>query len=86
MAARQLDPHRGPWQGRPSLLVQSDIEKAPIEIQDDDLFSEVVQALLFGGKPISMDMKAVVGVGVDTPMGKLAIRGIPAEGTVPVKR
>lgn len=70
----------------PSLLVQSDIEKAPIEIQDDDLFSEVVQALLFGGKPISMDMKAIVGVGVDTPMGKLAIRGIPAEGTVPVKR
>ncbi|KAF9693500.1 hypothetical protein EKO04_008295 [Ascochyta lentis] len=69
----------------PSLLVQSDIEKAPIEIQDDDLFTEVVQALLFGGKPISMDMKANVGVGVDTPMGKLAIRGIPAEGTVPVK-
>ncbi|KAF1358264.1 hypothetical protein EJ07DRAFT_124434 [Lizonia empirigonia] len=69
----------------PSLLVQSDIEKAPIEIQDDDLFSEVVQALIFGGKPISMDMKAIVGVGVDTPMGKLAIRGIPAEGTVPVK-
>ncbi|KAF3007725.1 hypothetical protein E8E13_009752 [Curvularia kusanoi] len=69
----------------PSLLVQSEIEKAPIEIQDDDLFSEVVQALIFGGKAISMDMKAVVGVGVDTPMGKLAIRGIPAEGTVPVK-
>jgi hypothetical protein len=70
----------------PSLLVQSDIEKAPIEIQDDDLFAEVVQALIFGGKPINMDMKAVVGVGVDTPMGKIAIRGIPAEGTVPVKR
>jgi hypothetical protein len=70
----------------PSLLVQSEIEKAPIEIQDDDLFSEVVQALIFGGKPILLDMKATVGVGVDTPMGKLAIRGIPAEGTVPVKR
>ncbi|KAJ4988206.1 pre-rRNA processing protein [Stagonosporopsis vannaccii] len=69
----------------PSLLVQSEIEKAPIEIQDDDLFSEVVQALIFGGKPINMDMEATVGVGVDTPMGKLAIRGIPAKGTVPVK-
>lgn len=70
----------------PSLLVQSEIEKAPIEIQDDDLFSEVVQALIFGGKAVLLDMKANVGVGVDTPMGKLAIRGIPAEGTVPVKR
>ena len=70
----------------PSLLVQTVIEKAPIEILDDDLFTEVVQALLFGGKPVVMDMQAVVAVGVDTPMGKLAIRGIPAKGSVPVKR
>jgi hypothetical protein len=71
----------------PSLLVQSEIKNAPIEILDDDLFSEVVQALLFGGgKPIMLDMKAMVSIGVDTPMGKFAIRGIPTEGTVPVKR
>jgi hypothetical protein len=71
---------------KPSLLVQSEIVKAPIDIIDNDLFSEVIQALIFGGKPIMMDMKALVSVGVDTPMGKLAIRGIPAEGVVPVKR
>jgi hypothetical protein len=71
----------------PSLLVQSEIKDAPIEILDNDLFSEVVQALLFGGgKPIMLDMKALVSIGVDTPMGKFAIRGIPAKGTVPVKR
>jgi hypothetical protein len=71
----------------PSLLVQSEIKNAPIEILDDDLFSEVVQALLFGGgKPIMLDMEATVSIGVDTPMGKFAIRGIPAKGTVPVKR
>jgi hypothetical protein len=70
----------------PSLLVQSVIKNAPIEILDDDLFSEVVQALLFGGKSILMDLKAAVSVGVDTPMGKLAVRGIPAQGVVPVKR
>ncbi|KAF1939741.1 hypothetical protein EJ02DRAFT_496313 [Clathrospora elynae] len=69
----------------PSLLVQSDIKKAPIEILDDDLFSEVVQALLFGGKSVMMDLKAAVSVGVDTPMGKLAVRDIPAQGVVPVK-
>ncbi|EUC50097.1 hypothetical protein COCMIDRAFT_83015 [Bipolaris oryzae ATCC 44560] len=69
----------------PSLLVQSVIKDAPIEIVDDDLFSEVVQALLFGGKSVLMDLKAAVSVGVDTPMGKLAVRGIPAQGVVPVK-
>jgi hypothetical protein len=70
----------------PSLLVQSVIKDAPIEILDDDLFSEVVQALIFGGKSVMLDMKALVSIGVDTPMGKFAIRGIPAEGSVPVKR
>lgn len=70
----------------PSLLVQSEIKKAPIEITDDDLFSEVVQALIFRGQGIMLDMEATVAVGVDTPMGKFAIRGIPAKGTVPVKR
>jgi hypothetical protein len=70
----------------PSLLVESSIKKAPIDILDDDLFSEVVQALIFGGKGVMLDMEATVSVGVDTPMGKFAIRGIPAKGTVPVKR
>ncbi|CAN9375639.1 unnamed protein product [Alternaria alternata] len=69
----------------PSLLVQSVIKNAPIEILDDNLFSEVVQALLFGGKSVLMDLKAAVSIGVDTPMGKLAVRGIPAQGVVPVK-
>ncbi|KAL6158489.1 hypothetical protein ACJBU6_02601 [Exserohilum turcicum] len=69
----------------PSLLVQSTIKEAPIKIVDDDLFSQVVQTLLFGGKSVLMDLKAAVSVGVDTPMGKLAVRGIPAQGVVPVK-
>jgi len=66
--------------------VESDIRDAPIEIQDDDLFTEVVQALIFGGNSVLMDLKAAVSVGVETPMGKLAIRDIPAQGVVPVKR
>ncbi|KAH9881369.1 hypothetical protein IAQ61_000093 [Plenodomus lingam] len=69
----------------PLLLVESDIREAPIDILDDDLFSQVVQALLFGGKPVFMDIKAAVSVGIETPMGKLAVRDIPAQGVVPVK-
>lgn len=70
----------------PSLLVESNIEKAPIEILDDVLFSKVVQALIFGSKPVMMDVKAAVSVKVDTPVGAFAVRDVPAEGVVPVKR
>ncbi|KAL5389076.1 hypothetical protein PMIN06_009599 [Paraphaeosphaeria minitans] len=69
----------------PSLLVQSDIQKAPINIKDDDLFSEVVQELIFGSKGVMMKVKAAVSVKVDTPLGGFAVREIPAEGVVPVK-
>ncbi|KAF2635110.1 hypothetical protein P280DRAFT_462208 [Massarina eburnea CBS 473.64] len=69
----------------PSLLVESEIKNAPIDIVDQDVFSEVVQALLFGTSSIMMDVKAAVSVKVDTPMGELAVRDIPAEGVVPVK-
>ncbi|PVI07803.1 hypothetical protein DM02DRAFT_511722 [Periconia macrospinosa] len=71
--------------GESTLLVESDIENAPIDIVDNDLFSEVVQALIFGRRPVMMDIKAKVGVKVDTPLGELAVKDIPAEGVVPVK-
>lgn len=70
----------------PSLMVQSDIQEAPVNIKDNDLFSEVVQALIFGNKGVTMKVKAAVSVKVDTPMGGFAVREIPAEGIVPVKR
>lgn len=69
-----------------TLLVESDIKDAPIDIIDDDLFSKVVQALIFGSRPILMDIKAKVGVKVETPLGELAVKDIPAKGVVPVKR
>jgi hypothetical protein len=69
-----------------SLLVKAAIKDAPLEINDDDLFSELVSGLLFGGKPIILTVKADVDVGMDTPMGNFAVRQIPAEGTIPVKR
>lgn len=68
------------------LLVESDIVKAPVKILDDDLFSEVVQELIFGSKGVMMKVKAAVSVKVDTPVGGFAVREIPAEGVVPVKR
>jgi hypothetical protein len=70
----------------PSLLVQSNINEAPLDITDDDVFTDVVQALLFGSKSVFLSIKALVDVETETALGAFAIRKIPAEGQVPVKR
>ncbi|PIA93479.1 hypothetical protein CB0940_04902 [Cercospora beticola] len=69
----------------PTLLVQSAVKDAPLEIQDEDVFTDVIQALMFGTKTVVMTIKAEVDVGVDTALGDFAIRKIPAEGSVPIK-
>lgn len=70
----------------PSLLVQSQINEAPLEITDNDVFTDVVQALLLGSKSVFMDIKAEVDVETETALGAFAIRKIPAAGQVPIKR
>ncbi|KAF2269282.1 hypothetical protein CC78DRAFT_509473 [Lojkania enalia] len=68
-----------------SLLVQSRISDAPLEILDYDTFNEIVKALLWGEKMVIFDVKAAVSVKVGTPLGDFAVREIPAEGLIPVK-
>ncbi|MCJ1392238.1 hypothetical protein MMC18_005105 [Xylographa bjoerkii] len=71
--------------GQPGLMVESIVEKAPLSITDDDVFSDVVQALLFGGRNVVLGVKANVDVETETALGKFLIREIPAEGKVPIK-
>lgn len=70
----------------PTLVVESVVKDAPLEIQDEDVFTDVIQELMFGYKTIMMVIKAEVDVGVDTALGEFAIRKIPAAGQVPIKR
>lgn len=70
----------------PSLKIESRIIEAPLNITDGDVFADVVQALLFGNKPISLDIQALVDVKVETSLGELIVKEVPAEGKVPVKR
>ncbi|MCJ1307456.1 hypothetical protein MMC25_001102 [Agyrium rufum] len=70
---------------RPGLNVQSVVKDAPLEVTDDEVFTEVVQALLFGGKSIILDVKAKVDIETETILGKFIVRDIPAEGKVPIK-
>ncbi|EME38561.1 hypothetical protein DOTSEDRAFT_75917 [Dothistroma septosporum NZE10] len=69
----------------PLLMVNSHVQDAPLEIEDQDVFTDVIQALLFGGKTVLMKIQAEVDVSVDTALGEFIIRKIPADGQVPIK-
>lgn len=68
------------------LAVESIVKNAPLEITDDDVFSDVVSDLVFGGKKVVLGVKADVDVETETALGKFVVRDIPAEGKVFVKR
>jgi hypothetical protein len=70
----------------PSLQIESRIIEAPLNITDSDVFGDVVQALLFGTKPIQLGVQALVDVKVQTSLGELILKEVPAEGKIPVKR
>ncbi len=69
-----------------ALAVESHVKDAPLQITDDDVFTEVVQALVFGGERVVLGIKADVDVETETALGKFVVREIPAEGKVFVKR
>jgi len=79
----RVDPH-GKESG--GLLVESIIENAPLHVTNDGVFTDVVQSLLFGGKAVLLSIKADVDVKIKTGLGTFAVKQIPAEGIVPVKR
>lgn len=79
----RVEPHEGEG---PTLAVESIVKDAPLNITDDDVFTELVQAIVFGGKPVLLSIKADVDVELETALGQLAVRKIPAQGVVPIKR
>ena len=70
----------------PLLVIESSIKDAPIDITDEDVFTTVVQELLFGSEPLMLSVNALVDVELDTALGVLTVPEIPATGKVPVKR
>lgn len=70
----------------PELKITSRIENAPLNVTDSDVLTEVIQALLFQGQTVLLDIDAKVAVKVETVLGELVMKDIPAEGTIPVKR
>jgi len=68
------------------LAVDSVVKNAPLKITDDNVFSDLVSDMVFGGKNVVLGVKANVDVETETALGKFVVRDIPAEGKVYVKR
>lgn len=69
-----------------SLRIESEIKNAPLEITNELVFSDVIQAIIFGGSGVMLKVEALVDVTVSTVLGELVIKKLPAEGVIPVKR
>ncbi|KAL8819227.1 MAG: hypothetical protein Q9191_007778, partial [Dirinaria sp. TL-2023a] len=64
------------------LAVESIIKDAPLKVTDNDVFADLVQALVFSDKTLVLSVKAAVDVETETALGKFVVREIPAEGKV----
>jgi len=69
-----------------TLEIWSRMENVPLNVTDGDVLTAVIQALLFGGRDILLDIKALVDVNVETILGELVIKEVPAQGKIPLKR
>ncbi|CAK7273121.1 hypothetical protein SEPCBS119000_005483 [Sporothrix epigloea] len=69
-----------------TLKIQSKIDNAPLNVTNGDVLTEVIQRLLFGGDHVNLKVKALVDIRVDTILGQLELKDVPAEGKIPVKR
>ena len=68
------------------LRITSRMKDVPLYITDDDVFTDVVSALMLGGRNVILKIEALVDVRLSTVLGEMIIKDMPAEGVVPVKR
>ena len=71
--------------GAPALLVESVVDQAPLKVTDDDVFTEVIEALVFSENGAVLNVEASVDVNTVTALGEHVIRQIPAKGKVFIK-
>ncbi|KAL5050318.1 hypothetical protein BDW71DRAFT_173608 [Aspergillus fruticulosus] len=68
-----------------ALQVEFPMDKAPLEVTDEDVLTDVLSSLIFEGKPVRLTVTANVDAEISTGLGKFAVRGIPADGKLTVK-
>ncbi|KAL4937550.1 hypothetical protein BDV06DRAFT_232533 [Aspergillus oleicola] len=68
-----------------ALQVEFLMDKAPLEVTDDDVLTDLLSSLIFEGKPAKLTVLANVDAEISTGLGELTVRGIPADGKITVK-
>lgn len=66
------------------LLIESAVENAPLTITDEDVFTSLVQELIFG-EGVSLGVHANVDINTITALGEFVVRKIPAKGKIFIK-
>ncbi|RMZ88090.1 hypothetical protein DV736_g4686, partial [Chaetothyriales sp. CBS 134916] len=64
------------------LLIQAVVNEAPLEVTDFEVFSQVVQKLVWGHDGVQLDIRAVVDASTVTALGQFVVRNIPAKGKI----
>ncbi|KAK5997046.1 hypothetical protein PT974_02397 [Cladobotryum mycophilum] len=67
------------------MQITARIANVPLDITDGDVFSDVMQELLFGDDDLVLDINSLVDAKVSTVIGDLVLKDIPAKGKIPVK-
>lgn len=67
------------------IQITTRVVDVPLNITDQDVFSDVLQKMLFGDGDLILDVIAAVDVQVGTVLGDIAVKGVPAKGKIPVK-
>ncbi|KAL4956552.1 hypothetical protein BDW69DRAFT_158272 [Aspergillus filifer] len=67
------------------LQVEFPMDRAPLEVRDDDVLTDLLSSLIFEGKPVKLTVSANVDAEISTGLGELTVRGIPADGKITVK-
>ncbi|KZF25733.1 hypothetical protein L228DRAFT_280953 [Xylona heveae TC161] len=68
-----------------NLQIESIVNDAPLEITNEDTFAELMQKLIFQKQEAILTVAADVDVKVDTVLGQLTMKRIPAKGSIPIK-
>lgn len=58
------------------LMVSSKVKNAPLKITDQDVFSDVIEKLLYG-KEVMLGVKALVDMEIATVLGALTVKNVP---------
>lgn len=72
--------------GLPGLEVASRLQRAPLTVTDEDVFTEVLQEIVFKRHGVNLTVNAKVDVELHTALGTFVVRQIPGEGVVLIKR